>query len=146
MRVRRIQQQAVAEVVEPAERARGAVEAYKDTTIAWSAAAVAQQGMAADYRAMLEENAQAAERAAEAQLGMAASLKGASEAQVAQAAMSELGRAQAEGTITFEQYATAVGETQIAYGLADEASVGMSRRIVDLVGRLGEGTVAATGV
>lgn len=113
-----------------------------DEAIAYT---VSQAAAALDEeKAALERNAEAVRNTEQAQLGLASSLKGASEAQIASAAIGELGRAQAAGDLGWEDYATAVGEVQLAFGLADEASVHMAGRITSLVGRLGEGTVAAT--
>jgi len=97
-----------------------------------------------DWRAAQEEANRVAGEAATQYASMAESLKGASEAQIASQAISQLGTLLDEGKITAEQYSTAVTETQLAFGLADEASINLTNRMLALNARLGEGTVAAT--
>ncbi len=87
----------------------------------------------------------ATEEAKTAQLGLAASLKDATDAQIAQAAISQLGVALAEGDITLEQYNTAVGQVQMTFGLATEESMRLSEGIFGLTTNLSDGTLSAEG-
>ena len=78
----------------------------------------------------LKAQQEAAENAAMAQAGLASSLKDATEAQIAQTAIGLLGEALEDGTITLDQYAVAVQETPLAFGL-----------VADLFGNLRMGTI-----
>jgi hypothetical protein len=91
----------------------------------------------------IREAAIAADTFAIKQAGLASSLKDATGAQVAQAAISELGGLLAEDKITIDEYKTAVTQTQLAFGLADEASIRLSEGVLDLVSKFGEGKVGA---
>jgi hypothetical protein len=92
----------------------------------------------------IQAQTEATNASIQSQLGLAESLKGATEAQIASAAIGELKGALDEGQISFEDYSTAVGEVQLSFGLADEASVNLSKRLASLVTRFGEGQVGAT--
>jgi len=98
----------------------------------------------ARHQAAIDQINKAAGDAAEKFAGLASNLKGATEAQIASAAISELGRLLGEGSITADEYKTAVTETQLAFGLADQASINLTDRMLDLTARLGEGTVEAS--
>jgi len=78
--------------------------------------------------------------ATKAYYGLAESLKGAGDAQIVQAGISNLSQMLDDKKISPEQYAAAVREVQIAYGLADEASYAS----VEALGILGN--ALATGV
>jgi hypothetical protein len=92
----------------------------------------------------IQAQTEATNASIQSQLGLAESLKGATEAQIASVAIGELKGALDEGQISFEDYSTAVGEVQLSFGLADEASVNLSKRLASLVTRFGEGQVGAT--
>jgi len=91
----------------------------------------------------IRESAIAVEALTVKQAGLAASLKDASGAQVAQTAITELGGLLEQDKITIDEYSTAVTQTQLAFGLADEASIRLSAGVLDLVTKFGEGQVKA---
>jgi len=72
------------------------------------------------------------------------SLKGASAAKIASTAISQLDALLDSGAITAGEYNTAVTETQLAFGLADEASINLTNRLLALNERFGAGTVSAS--
>jgi hypothetical protein len=86
----------------------------------------------------------ATEEQALAQLDLNTKLKDATEAQIASVAISELKQAFDEGTISFDEYSTAVGEVQLTFGLADEQSIKLTEGILDLTERLADGTIKAS--
>jgi hypothetical protein len=93
----------------------------------------------------LDGSIEAAERMMQSQLSLAASLKDATDAQIAQAAISQLGAALAEGDITLADYNTAVGQVQLTFGLATEESMKLSEGILGLTEDLASGELTATG-
>jgi len=114
-----------------------------------AALAAAEQGEAARAASTLAlaaaqvEADAATQKAISSQLELAASLKGANEAQIAQAAIQQLGAALADGDITAEQYNTAVRDVQLAFGLADEASMNLATNMMNLTTGMSDGTVEA---
>jgi len=115
------------------QAAMEATQAQQDASaVAALAAAEAQEVAAA-----------AAAKSVATQLELAASLKGATDAQIAQAAIQQLGAALSEGKITQEQYNQAVGDVQLAFGLADQASLNLAANITALTTGVGDGTIAA---
>jgi len=99
---------------------------------------------AVEYKEAQDRANEAAGTAAQKFAGMAESLKGATEAQIASTAIRELSTLLEDGKITASDYAIAVQETQLAFGLADEASLNLSNRLNTLVENFGSGKVAAT--
>jgi len=99
---------------------------------AMSAAATAAPDLAAIFR---DQATAAAE--------LAQQLKGASDAQIAEAAISMLREELDKGTITTAEFSQAVQETQLAFGLADEKSLALQEGLFDLVERFADGTVKA---
>ena len=97
----------------------------------------------ADYAASTRDSAAATQELRSRQLELAQSLKDATQAQVAQAMIGELGRLQQlgpeAGGIDFETYASAVSSIQETFGLADEKS----RALAEGIGLLG--TALTTG-
>jgi hypothetical protein len=91
----------------------------------------------------IENEAKAVATLTEKTLGLQSSLKGATEAQIAQTAIGELSRLYEQGEISTEDYATAVTETQLAFGLADEKSIALTKGILDLTAKFADGTVKA---
>jgi len=91
-----------------------------------------------------EAAALAAQSAATATAGLAASLKDATDAQIAQAAISQLGQALQDGQIDADTYATAVQETQVAFGLADAQSIALTGSLTILTEALASGQLKAT--
>lgn len=79
----------------------------------------------------------------QSKLELAQALKNEGELEIAQAAVKELGSAYSSGLITFDQYATAVQETQVAFGLTNEAAAGMAGRLVGLIEQMANGQLAA---
>jgi len=92
---------------------------------------------------VLQEERKAAASAAEAHADLAETLMDASAAQIASAAIRQLTQLMDDGKISAEDYALAVEETQLEFGLASEASINLSNRLVELVQRTGEGEVSA---
>ena len=92
----------------------------------------------------MEAHTEAAQDAALAQLDLAAKLKDASDAMIAQSAIGQLKQALEEGEITFEQYQTAVSEVQLAFGLATPESVKLADSLMDLTRQLADGTLKAS--
>jgi len=99
---------------------------------------------AVEYQEAQDKANEAAGTAAQKFYSMAESLKGATEAQIASTAIRELSTLLEDGQITASDYAVAVQETQLAFGLADEASIHLSSGINRLVEHFGAGQVAAT--
>lgn len=93
--------------------------------------------------ATMEAAAAAAKTAATNQASLAASFKDTTAAKIAESAISELGSLLDEDKITVDQYKTAVTQTQLAFGLADEASIKLSESVLDLVAKFGEGAIRA---
>ena len=129
-------------------------ETYGSSTERWDQYSAALQstyeGMdraaiaAVEYREAQDKANEAAGTAALKFYSMAESLKGATEAQIASTAIRELSNLLEDGQITASDYAVAVQETQLAFGLADEASLNLSNRLNTLVENFGSGKVAAT--
>lgn len=90
-----------------------------------------------------DEAAQAAERYTLNQLSLAQALKGATEAQFAQTAISELGKLREARDITFEDYVTAVSGVQQAFGLVDDKSEALATNLLGINKAMGEGTLPA---
>jgi hypothetical protein len=105
----------------------------------------AQVAAALELDAANRAAAEAAGLATQSQLSLAASLKDATDAQIAQAAISQLGAALAEGDITLDDYNTAVGQVQLTFGLATEESMKLSEGILGLTEDLASGELTATG-
>jgi len=93
--------------------------------------------------AVLENQTIAVEKASTAQLDLAQRLADASDAMVAQAAIGQLKTALDKGEISFEDYTTAVTETQLAFGLATPESIALSEGLIKITENLGEGTLKA---
>jgi len=91
----------------------------------------------------LQEMDEAARGAASAHASLAETLMDASAAEIASAAIRQLTGLLDEGKISAEDYTMAVEETQLEFGLASEASINLSKRLVELVKRTGEGEVSA---
>jgi len=100
--------------------------------------------ISAQYQEALENERIATENAMLAQIDLAARLADASQAQIAQAAITELKGALDAGTITFDQYTAAVTETQLEFGLATPASIALSEGVLGLTGSLADGTLKAS--
>jgi len=137
----------------------GAIKEAEQATESYSVTLARQAGMS-DFNSVamermataaaaqveaLKAQQEAAEEAALAQTGLAGSLKDATDAQIAQTAVMQLGMALQEGTITLDQYTTAVTETQLAFGLADEQSIFLTESLGKLTGALADGTLEASG-
>lgn len=86
----------------------------------------------AKLKALKEEMA-AAEEARKKEIG----------GKVAEAAIGKLDQALADDQITLDDYTTAVGEVQLAFGLTDQASINMTKGISAVVGALVNGSLAA---
>lgn len=104
----------------------------------WSDVLATQSLQAAE-----EELRLATEAVTLSQLDLAAQLKDASSAQIAQAAIAQLKLQLDAGKITFDEYKTAVGETQLAFGLATPSSVALAKGIQDLAADLAAGKITA---
>jgi hypothetical protein len=91
----------------------------------------------------LKAEALATEQLALKQLDLQSSLKGATDAQIAQVAITELGTLFEEGKISLEDYKTAVTETQIAFGLADEQSIKLTEGVLALTEQFAAGEIKA---
>jgi len=91
----------------------------------------------------LEGEEEAARDAASAHASLAETLMDASAAEIASAAIRQLTGLLDEGKISAEDYTAAVEETQLEFGLASQASINLSNRLVELVKRTGEGEVSA---
>lgn len=100
---------------------------------------------AVDLRIAEDELRIATENVTLAQLDLSAQLKDASSAQIAQAAITELKTQLDAGKITFDQYKTAVSETQLAFGLTTPASIALASGIQDLAADLASGKLDAAG-
>ena len=90
-----------------------------------------------------EELALATQGLVDKQLSLASSLKGATDAQIAQAAIQELSAAKEAGKISYEQFATAVSGVQQAFGLATPASQALALGIQGVVLGLEAGKLPA---
>lgn len=120
--------------------------AFDQYTMAINMSMAAQDAAAVSAAAYAAEQAELnaiAGEAAQVHANLAESLKGASEAQIASAAISQLGLLLQDGKISAADYALAVQETQLSFGLADEASINLSNRLMTLVTNFGEGKVGA---
>jgi len=93
--------------------------------------------------AALDASQAAADRAAVAQVGLSEALLGVNNMGIASVAVKELDRQYNEGNLTIDEYTEAVTQTQLAFGLADEASVNLGKRMVALTEAVGDGRVAA---
>ncbi len=111
-----------------------------ETEAATTASAIAAQELIIQQAALAEQ----AKEAALQETALATSLKEATAAEIATTAIGLLGDALDEGKITADEYRTAVTETQLAFGLADEASINLTERLLGLTERFAEGTVSAT--
>jgi len=137
-------QETVRNGIVPAGDSTLAHNQYAQAIASAQAAQDAAIAAAPTYLETLTAQTEAAKAAATEQTNLQQSLMGATDAQIASAAITELGELMAEDTITAEDYATAVTETQIAFGLADEESIRLSSSILELVGDFGAGEIAAT--
>lgn len=99
---------------------------------------------AADHAQSLREEAQAAQDAARRQLELAESLKGASAAEIAKAAIGELNKALESGKLPFSDYVTAVQKVQEAFGLTTPQSEGLAKGLVGIVDALQKGALPAS--
>lgn len=104
--------------------------------------ASATEAMEANRLAM-QQQAEAAGALAVKHADLAARLMEVEQAEIASAAIRELGGLLDEDKITAGEYATAVQETQLAFGLATEESIRLSEGVLGLVARFGEGKVSA---
>jgi hypothetical protein len=137
-------QQTVQNGITPAGDSTLAHNQYAQAIASAQAAQDAAIAAAPTYLETLAAQAEATKAAATEQTNLQQSLMGATDAQIASAAITQLGELMAEDTITAEDYATAVTETQLAFGLADEESIRLSSSILELVGDFGAGEIAAT--
>jgi len=152
MRYRHLRASEAAEELASSQRdASDAVEEsiryYKETPSIYELTAKGQDlaAASADRLAIAQQAAaDAAGESTKSQLALAASLSDATDAQIAQAGIAQLSIALEEGEITFDQYNTAVEETQLAFGLATPESMALSQGIADLTSRLSDGTLGAT--
>jgi len=110
---------------------------------AMAAASAESQAKLDALKSATSEMALAAQNAALAQMDLAEKLLDASAAEVAQAGISQLRAALDEGKITFDQYQSAVTETQLAFGLATPESIMLSANVTALTGALADGKVGA---
>jgi len=131
-------------------RVHESVGASTDSLTQYQAAIAAQE--AASLSAVASANAMAEAQAAandaiqygiKSNLELAQSLKGASEVEIVAAATKQLGGALAEGDITIDQYNTAVGEMNSAFGFMDEATLNLATRMTALTTGVADGTLAA---
>lgn len=113
-------------------------------TLTLSEAERAGYQAAIDHAAALREAKQAAQEATVEQLKLAQALTGASEAQVAQAAINGLTQALEDGTISLPDYVTAVSGVQDTFGLADEQSRLLAEGLGILNQALADGAVPAS--
>lgn len=107
--------------------------------------AATRAGIAAltQHAQAMRKDAEAAKEAAISQLQLAQSLKDATNAQIAQAAISELQNAYESGLISFEDYVTAVSGVQDAFGLADAKSRALAAGLALLTQALADGRLPA---
>jgi TP901 family phage tail tape measure protein len=129
-----------------ADELAGYMQQAKSGTLQLSEAERSSIQAATDHATALRDNALAAQEAALAQLDLAQSLKGASDAQIAQAAINELTKALDAGTVAFPDYVTAVSGVQEAFGLVDEKSQAIAGGVAGLVGALETGVLPAENV
>lgn len=115
----------------------------KDGTLALDEAQRQQIQSALDQANALKTAAEAAKQAAIEQLNLAQSLKGATDAQIAQAAISKLGQAYESGQLSFESYIEAVTQVQDTFGLADDKSRALAAGLMELTRSLQEGLLPA---
>lgn len=108
-------------------------------TATWAQAMAAQ-----DLKLKQEELAIATQAATMAQLELSAQLLDASNAQIAKAAIDQLKIALDAGKITFDEYQSAVGETQLKFGLASEKSVILAAGVAGLAAKLASGQIKAS--
>jgi hypothetical protein len=92
---------------------------------------------------VLAEQQRIADEAAVKQTELASALFKATDAEIATTAIRELGNLLDEDKITTEEYTTAVTETQLAFGLADEASIRLAGGLLALTEKFGEGQIKA---
>lgn len=90
------------------------------------------------------EKAEAARNASQAYLELASSLKGATSAQIAETAISQLSEMQKSGAIGFDQYFTAVSGLQETFGLSDAKSRALAATMPILNNALASGILPAT--
>jgi hypothetical protein len=133
--------------VQDAANKTAAVSAPTDTVIEKLSGLEAQEITAEQAvktaTAALEAQTAAAQALAETQATLQQSLMDATDAQIAATAIGQLGTLLAEKKISVEDYTTAVTETQLAFGLADEQSIKLAAGILDLTTKFGEGQVKA---
>jgi hypothetical protein len=86
---------------------------------------------------------EATQNATLAHMELSERLADASQAQIAQAALGQLKTLLDEGKISFDEYALAVTDTQLQFGLATMGSIGMADSITELTGGLADGSVKA---
>jgi TP901 family phage tail tape measure protein len=96
------------------------------------------------FEASLRGAAQAAQGLIEKQVGLAESLKGATQQQVAQTAISELGSLKEAGVIDFSTWLESVTSVQEVFGLADEKSRALAGGLIELTTALSEGELPAS--
>lgn len=115
----------------------------RDGTLQLTDAQRAQLQASTDQAAALRDAAAAAQEAAIQQMELAQSLKDATDAQIAQAAINALQQAYEAGQISFSDYLTAVTQVQDAFGLADPKSRALAEGIGLLTQAVIDGTLPA---
>ncbi len=95
------------------------------------------------YRTELQELAADSQKAAGEMAGLADEMRKATEAQVAQAAIGELGRSLDSGAISFETYVTAVSQVQQTFGLVNDKGVALATGLTALTTALEQGQIPA---
>lgn len=102
------------------------------------------QVMAAQSLKLAEDELKASTEASSmALLAMSEQLMDASSAQIAQAAIAQLKLQLDAGKITFDEYQSAVSETQLEFGLANEKSVILAAGVASLAAKLASGEIKA---
>jgi hypothetical protein len=113
-------------------------------TVLAAAAAMEEQKLSTDELTLAEQELQlATENSTLSLLSMSETLKDASSAQIAQAAIMGLKEQLDAGKITFDEYRTAVEETQLSFGLATPESVALAAGIQKLNEDLAAGKIDA---
>ena len=97
-----------------------------------------------EWEGALIRTTEQAQAAALAQMDLAQQLANATDAQIAQVAIDQLKQALDDGEISFDDYQTAVTETQLAFGLATPESINLSAALVGLSDALASGEVGAS--
>lgn len=104
---------------------------------------VSLTGSALEHMAAVNNAAAALENLTVKQLGLSASLKDATDAQIAQTAIQELTTLYQEGEIHWGTYAQAVSGVQEAFGLSDEKSRALAEGLTGLTQALTDGELPA---